>query len=105
MVKARPVIIISPRRRRALTVTVVPISSSAPDIIEPWHFPIGPGAYPPARGPLWAKAAMITTVAFDRLDRVMTRDANGRRVYEIFQLGSGDMAGLHRAVKIALAIP
>jgi hypothetical protein len=48
---------------------------------------------------------MITTVAFDRLDRVMTRDANGRRVYEIFHLGSGDMAGLHRAVKIALAIP
>jgi hypothetical protein len=47
---------------------------------------------------------MITTVGFDRLDRVMTRDASGRRVYGVFQLGSGDMAGLHRAVKVALGI-
>jgi uncharacterized protein YifN (PemK superfamily) len=104
MVKLRPVVIISPRRRRALTVTVVPLSSSMPEIVEPWHYPIAPGVYPPARGSLWAKADMVTTVALDRLDRVMTRDSNRRRVYGIFQLSSHDVAGLHLAVKVALDI-
>jgi hypothetical protein len=48
---------------------------------------------------------MITTIAVERLDRVMTRDGTERRLYQTFQLGPQDMAGLHLAVKAALATP
>ena len=105
MVKVRPVVVISPRRRRAQLVTVIPLSSAPPVPAEPWHFPIPPGMYPPARGPMWAKCDMVVTVALDRLDRVLTHDARGQRVYQVFQLAAGDMTGLHRAVLAALGFP
>lgn len=105
MVKTRPVVIISPRRRRGQLATVIPLSSAEPVPAEPWHFVMPPGVYPPARGQMWAKADLVVTVALDRLDRVMTRDASGRRAYYVYQLPEADMAGLQRAVKAALGLP
>jgi mRNA interferase MazF len=102
MVKVRPVVVISPRRRRGQLATVIPLSSTEPTPAEPWHFAIPPGVYPPARGPMWAKADMVVTVALDRLDRVLMRNASGQRTYHVFQLSEADMAGLRRAVLAAL---
>jgi hypothetical protein len=47
MVKIRPVVVISPRRRTAQLVTVVPLSSVAPLPVQPWHYQLPPGAYRP----------------------------------------------------------
>ena len=104
MVKVRPVVVISPRRRTGQLVTVVPLSSTPPVISEPWHHQIAPGAYPPARGPMWAKCDMVQTVALARLDRVRTRAADGRRVYLMPLLGGPEMAAILAAVKAALGI-
>ena len=102
MVKLRPVVIVSPRRRRGQLATVVPLSSTPPAPLEPWHYQIPAGTYPPARGPMWAKCDMLPTVALDRLDRVKVRDAAGRRTYETFHLDAAALEAVRAAVKAAL---
>jgi uncharacterized protein YifN (PemK superfamily) len=81
MVKKRPVVVISPRRRNGQLVTVVPLSSVEPIPSEPWHHKLVDGTYPLARSPMWAKCDMVQTVGTFRLDRVMTKDINGKRAY------------------------
>jgi mRNA interferase MazF len=101
MVKARPVVVISPRHRNRQLVTVVPLSSRRPDPVEPWHCLLPHEAYPPARGPIWAKCDMVATVALSRLDRVKTVAA-GRRVYQVFQLPPDQLAAIRAGVQAAL---
>jgi mRNA interferase MazF len=103
MVKIRPVIVISPRRRSVQLVTVVPLSSSAPMPVQPWHIQLPHGAFPPARGVIWAKCDMVATVGFARLDRVKAR-LEGRRVYQTFQLGNADFAAILAGVRAALGL-
>ncbi len=105
MVKVRPVVVISPRRRHGQLATVIPLSSTEPVPAEPWHFVVPPGVYPPARGSMWAKADLVVTVALDRLDRVLVRDASGQRTYHVFQIGEPNMVELRRAVLAALGFP
>ncbi len=102
MVKVRPVVIISPRRRSSQLATIVPLSSTEPKPVAPWHWPVPVGLYPPARGPMWGKADVVTTVALERLDRVKVRDADGRRSYATFHLTPGQLAELRAAVRAAL---
>jgi uncharacterized protein YifN (PemK superfamily) len=102
MVKIRPVVVVSPRRRTGQLVTVVPISSSEPEPAEPWHYRLPEGCYPPARGPVWVKADVIATVALSRLDRVKVKDAGGQRCYRIFHLDEDDRLAVFAAVKAAL---
>jgi uncharacterized protein YifN (PemK superfamily) len=105
MVKVRPVVTLSPRRRSGRLVTVVPISSTIPSPIEPWHYQLPAGAYPPARGPVWVKADMIATVALTRLERVRMKGPGGQRIYRVFNVTSADMLAIGLAVKAALALP
>ena len=104
MVKKRPVVIISPHRRTGQLVAVVLLSSTEPDPIEPWHWAVPTGAYPPARGPMWGKADIVQTVALIRLDRVMFRGPDGKRNYRAFQLTRPQIADLHLAVKAGLGL-
>ena len=104
MVKKRPAVIISPRRRGSSLATVVPLSSTPPNAVEPWHWPVPVGLYPPARGPMWAKADVLVTVAFDRLDRTMMRDAAGRRVYLTPMLDRTQLDQLRAAVRAGLGM-
>lgn len=103
MVKVRPVVVISPRRRVAQLVTVVPLSSVAPVPIEPWHYLLPPGLYPPARGPIWAKGDMLATVALDRLDRVRMK-SGGLRSYQTFQLPESELGAILACVRAALGL-
>ena len=101
MVKARPVVIISPRhRRRPGLCTVVPLSSSEPEPIEPYHHELSVGAYPLAKGRMWAKCDMLATVSLDRLDRIKT----GKRQYGTFKMPSADMDAILAGVKAALGL-
>jgi uncharacterized protein YifN (PemK superfamily) len=103
MVKIRPVIVISPRRRTAQLATVVPLSSIAPQSVEPWHYRLPPGAYPPARGDIWAKCDMVMTVGLGRLDRVKVK-IDGQQVYKTYQLGAPELAQILAGVRAALGL-
>jgi len=100
MVKIRPVVVISPRRRTGQLVTIVPLSSSAPHPVQPWHIQLPHGAYPPARCAIWAKCDMVATVGFAGLDRVKAT-IQGRRVYQTFELGDAAFAAILGGVKAA----
>jgi mRNA interferase MazF len=102
MVKARPVIVISPRRRTGGgLVTVVPLSSTPPAPVEPWHHRLQPGTYPPARGVMWAKCDMVATVGLMRLDRVRMK-VNGQRTYSTCLLEPGELLAVLACVRAAL---
>jgi uncharacterized protein YifN (PemK superfamily) len=100
MVKVRPVVIVSPRRRGSGLVTVIPLSSTPPSPPEPWHHLLSPGAYPPARGPIWAKCDMVLTIALTRLDRVRA----GGGGYKVFQMPPADLAAIRAGIKAALGL-
>jgi mRNA interferase MazF len=104
MVKVRPVVVISPRRRTTQLATVVPLSSVPPLPVQPWHYQLPPGAYPPTRHAIWAKCDVVVTVGLARLDRVKAKIA-GRRVYRTFQLAEADLAAILAGVRSALGLP
>lgn len=73
MTKRRPVVTVSPRlRRRDNLVTVIPLSTTAPDGIESYHYEIEFSRLLPKPFDakiMWAKCDMVATVARTRLDR------------------------------------
>jgi mRNA interferase MazF len=105
MVKVRPVVVVSPRRRASQLVTIVPISSSPPSPVEPWHYLLPEGVYPPARGPVWVKADMVVTVGLARLDRVKISRSGGPPGYEVFRLCPEELRAIGLAIKAALGLP
>ena len=72
------------------------------DTLEPWHVLLAPTAYPPARGPMWVKADMISTVALTRLDRVKVKGPGGSRSYHTFQVDADCLTAIRVATKAAL---
>jgi uncharacterized protein YifN (PemK superfamily) len=99
MMKSRPIVVVSPRHRSSQLVTVVPLSSAAPTQIEPWHHHVSVGAYPPARGPIWAKCDMVATVALARLDRVKHAGK-----FQSLLMPPADLLGILAGIKAALGI-
>jgi mRNA interferase MazF len=103
MVKRRPAIVISPRlRHRDFLCAVVPLSASAPPRDVPYVCRIELAA-PFAAQVCWAKADMVATVAFNRLDLFHTgRDSTGKRQYlhprlsatQLLQVRAGVLHGL-----------
>ena len=102
MVKKRPVVVISPRRRRSRVplCTVVPLSSTAPNPVEPFHHRMNLQSLPVGfhAGESWAKCDMLYTVSLARLDRVKV----GPRRYLAPQIRADDLAAIRRGVIIAL---
>lgn len=104
MIKKRPVVVVSPRRRRSQLVTVVPLSSTAPQPKEPWHHELATGTYPPARGRMWAKCDVIATVGLDRLDRVKTKSFQGNRSYVTYSVPTEEFQAILACVRAALGL-
>lgn len=103
MVKVRPVVVVSPRlRTRPKLCTVVPLSSTEPRPPEPYHHRLSQRAYPPARGPVWAKCDMLATVSIDRLDRIKVRGPGGGRSYTTYKMPPDDLAAIRRGIRFAL---
>lgn len=74
MGKIRHVVILSPRRRRNPgTYLIVPLSTVAPNPIEPYHYRIPANKYSffKRNADIWVKGDMITNVSAARLDRVL----------------------------------
>jgi len=104
MVKKRPVVVVSPRKRvGADVVTIVPLSTSKPSILHKWHFGIDTSILPfhfRAKD-TWAKCDMITSVGLWRLDR-MKEKVDGKRVYTAPTLAASDLAAIQLGIKAHL---
>jgi mRNA interferase MazF len=103
MEKIRHCIVISPRyRRHTGTCVVVPVSTSKPDRIEPYHYQIPNGVYRCFHDEqeLWVKGDMLTHASFARLDRPYQ---DGRRARVVLNLGH--LQGTQKAVLAAIGLP
>jgi mRNA interferase MazF len=96
MIKRRPAIVVSPRlRRRNELCTVVPLSTTPPNPISPYHFklhvtPTLPAPYDAAFH--WVKADMLYTVAFSRLHLPFDgKNASGKRNYDLRIIDKADL--------------
>ena len=107
MVKARPVVVISPRlKRRHGLLTVVPLSTLEPVPFMDYHCRIEltqPLPAPFNRAVMWAKADMIYNVGFHRLDLLRTgRDSTGKRRHLTPRLSEETLAQIKKCVLIGL---
>lgn len=99
--KARPVIVIA-RPTNGLCI-VVPLSTSQPRDVMPWHYEMDHTLWPPnLQNRCWAKCDIILTVADWRLDRFYRRDQYGRRKYLPFSATEADFKAIRLAVRSAL---
>lgn len=70
MVKVRPVVVVARNRKNRKLVTVVPLSTTAPDALEDYHHQLSANPLPGKEKIMcWAKCDMVATVSLDRLDR------------------------------------
>jgi mRNA interferase MazF len=106
MVKRRLCVTVSPRlKRREGLVAVVPLSESAPDPVELWHYRVDLQVpLPWGDGPRWAKCDMIATVGFHRLDRPYIKTRTGGRQYQQMRLAAADISAIIERVKAGLGI-
>ena len=108
IVKRRPVVVISPRRRRASPLcTVVALSTTAPSPVERFHHRLDPASLPGrlADKETWAKGDLLATVSLARLDRVRVgRNKQGKRLYLAHAVTAGDLSALRQCVQVALGL-
>jgi mRNA interferase MazF len=108
MVKRRPVVVISPRlRNRHNLVTVVPLSTTAPEPVAGYHCRVSltvelPKPFDAAA--MWAKCDMVSAVSRNRLDRFRAGRSSkdhGRK-YVTGQLDSDQLKAVRCAVLFGL---
>jgi len=108
MVKSRPVVVLSRKKNKSDTCTVVPLSGTEPDPPEKYHHLMSAGSLPVRlanQGDWWAKCDMVATVAFWRLDRVREgRGGDGRRKYSTKKISKADLAAIKKGVLYALCM-
>lgn len=108
MVKRRLCIVLSPpiAARKGL-VTVVALSTTAPDPVMPYHarlsipFPLPEGW----AHDCWVKGDMINAVSFARCDLLfLGKGGDGRRIYQTTPLGPEVMSRVEVCVRAALGM-
>jgi uncharacterized protein YifN (PemK superfamily) len=71
MIKKRPVVVIARNRANNQLVTVVPLSTTAPEVMETHHYRLPLNPVPAHKGETcWAKCDMLATVSITRMDRM-----------------------------------
>lgn len=103
MIKRRPAIVISPRfRNRKDLCSIVPLSTTAPNKIMPYHCQINfpnPLPKPYTATTMWAKCDMFCAVSFKRLFFPCSgRDAGGKRIYDIRIIDNSDLKKIRECV-------
>lgn len=109
MVKRRPVVVVSPRlRRRDGLCTIVPLSTTAPPEISPYHFKLH--TTPPLPEPFnadyhWVKADMVYTVSHNRLILpFIKKDDGGKRIYDIRVIDKSDLIKIQQCLLHGLGL-
>jgi uncharacterized protein YifN (PemK superfamily) len=101
MIKTRPIVIVSPNHlRRAGLYTVVPLSCSAPDPIEAYHYKLKKDPLPYSNAESWAKCDMVATVCVDRLERIKV----GRGHFKTSAISSEELEAIRNCLKYVLGI-
>ena len=102
MVKKRPVLVIAKNKHNAQLVTVVPLSTTRPNPVAPYHYNLRENPLPdkPKDLETWAKCDMVITVSLARLDRYKV----ARRQYVVPTLPTEELEAIRRCVAIALHI-
>lgn len=104
MVKVRPVVVLRKHKHNSKLVTVVPLSTTAPEILDDHHIQL-PTQLAGASAVCWAKCDMVYTVSLARLDRCKVRSRHGGgRQYVTFSLKAEEFAAVKIAVISALGL-
>lgn len=109
MVKRRPVIVISPKRKSGQRlVTVVPLSTTPPRPVEKYHYKMAfdrPLPPPYAEQECWVKCDMIYQVSLDRLTLpFIGKDEAGKRMYDQRVVDDETFRQIQRGVLLALGL-
>lgn len=104
MTKTRPVVILCRNKAHEALVAVVPLSSSMPRQIMPFHYEFPENPLPASAWPLlWAKCDMVVTVSIDRLRTYGLSKAQRRRNADL-RVSDGDFKEIQQGVAIALGL-
>ena len=105
MVKLRPAVVISPRSRTSRLCTVVPLSTTEPSPLLPWHYEVPVASYwRPHDKRVWVKGDMVATVGFDRLSMLRQKDRQGKTIYRRLYLTPDDLQAIRACVRAALQL-
>ena len=108
MVKQRPVVVISPPPRRFTQLcTIVPLSATVPNQVEPFHHRMNPNSLPGwlAEKECWAKCDMLYTLSLARFRRIILgKDPGGKRIYANKTVTEDDLEAIRRGVMVALGM-
>lgn len=109
MIKTRPCVVISKRiKERPGLVTVVPLSTTRPKPVMPYHCEIEIGMELPKRWAAkscWVKGDMIYALSFERVDLFnLGRGADGRRIYQKETLPADTLRRVQASVRAGLGL-
>ena len=109
MVKRRPAIVVSPRfRNRNELCTIVPLSTTPPNPVMPYHCRIifdEPLPPPYDSSFQWVKGDMLATVSFRRLFLPRAgKDDKGKREYILKVISGGDFRRVRECILNGLAL-
>ena len=106
IIKRRPVVVLTVHKRNSRLVTVVPLSTTAPDPVEAHHYRLKQNPLPgTADKVVWAKCDMVAVVSIERLDLVHTgRGPDGKRRYLSLQIGPEQFESIRHGVASALGL-
>ncbi|ADE40552.1 hypothetical protein SAR116_2309 [Candidatus Puniceispirillum marinum IMCC1322] len=107
MVKRRLAVVIStPIKERAGLCTIIPLSTSHPRKIMPYHYLLNiPFTLPKRWGnqPRWVKGDMIYSLGFHRIDLLsLGKDVNGKRRYQKSKINAADLSAIKACVRASL---
>jgi mRNA interferase MazF len=104
MVKKRLVVVVSPKAaQRHRLVTVVPISTTPPEVEKPWHVKLSRDPIPESKTEVWVKCDMINVVCFDRLWGRYSRWGGKRRYSNMF-VSQDDLRAIRKGMAAALGL-
>lgn len=105
MVKRRLCVVITPRAsQRPHLTTVVPISSTPPEAVRPWHVKLDRDPLPDGSAEeVWVKCDMVSAVSFDRLGGYYKR-WNRERKYRKITVSMPELVAIRHAVGAALGL-
>ncbi|MBO9432582.1 type II toxin-antitoxin system PemK/MazF family toxin [Ruegeria sp. R13_0] len=109
MVKKRLCVVISPPiKARVGLCTVVPLSTTEPNPVMPYHYELAiPFQLPPRWGhkSRWVKGDMVCAVGWHRLDLLMLgKDRTGKRQYQLNTLSSVHLENISNCVLRSLGL-
>ena len=109
MIKRRPVVVVSPRlRRRSGLCTVVPLSTTPPTDVAPYHYKLHmetPLPKPYDSPHHWVKADMIYAVGFSRLYLPFAgKDVASRRTHDVRVIDKADLLKIQEAMLHGLGL-